>query len=51
MPLSEVTCMEDVIFVNESYMDEYVSDDMFKDESFIGDLDAYEEMYTVKCDE
>ena len=40
--------MEDVIYVNESYMDEYVSDDMFNDESYIGDLDMYEEMYIAE---
>ena len=51
MPSSEVTYMADVIYVNESYMDEYVSDDMFNDESYIGDLDMYEEMYTVKSNE
>ena len=48
MPSSEVTYMEDVIFVNESYMNEYVSDDMFNDESYIGDLDMYEEMYVAE---
>lgn len=41
--------MEDVIFVNESYMNEYVSDDMFNDEAYIGDLDMYEEMYVAEA--
>lgn len=48
MPSSEVSNMEDVIYVNESYMNEYVSDDMFNDESYIGDLDMYEEMYVAE---